>query len=288
MSRLTANARVQWRHRTPLGKGGIPMRGQTVLPRDYDVFAGLDVDKRTLAVTFLNHHGWLRSVRMPASVDHLLTHVRKHFGDQKVAFAYEAGPTGYGLHDGLTAQAYPCVVAAPAMIPRAPGQRVKTNRLDSVSLAENLRGGQLRSIHVPAPLYRELRHLTQLRDTFVRQQAGMKLRVKSLLLFEGLPFPAAPPGSQWSARVLADLRALTGTGAVRFKLDQLLDSIAFTAQQVRQTTRAIRRLCQTEAELARCIGYLRTVPGLGWSVASQLLARLGDWRHIHHGRQVAG
>lgn len=264
------------------------MRGQTVLPRDYDVFAGLDVDKRTLAVTFLNHHGLLRSVRMPYSVDHLLNHVRKHFGDQKVAFAYEAGPTGYGLYDGLTAQAYPCVVAAPAMIPRAPGQRVKTNRLDSVSLAENLRGGQLRSIHVPAPLYRELRHLTQLRDTFVRQQAGMKLRVKSLLLFEGLPFPTAPPGSQWSARVLAELRALPCTGAVRFKLDQLLDSIAFTTQQVHQTTRAIRRLCQTEVELARCIAYIRTVPGLGWSVASQLLARLGDWRHIHHGRQVAG
>jgi hypothetical protein len=56
------------------------MRGQTVLPRDYDVFAGLDVDKRTLAVTFLNHHGLLRSVRMPYSLDHLLNHVRKHFG----------------------------------------------------------------------------------------------------------------------------------------------------------------------------------------------------------------
>jgi transposase len=143
---------------------------------------------------------------------------------------------------------------------------------------------------VPAPLYRELRHLTQLRDTFVRQQAGMKLRVKSLLLFEGLPFPAAPPGgqSQWSARVLAELRTLPCTGAVRFKLDQLLDSIRFTTQQVHQTTRAIRRLCQTEPELARCLGYIRTVPGMGWIVASQLLARLGDWRHIHHGRQVAG
>ena len=40
---------------------------------------------------------------------------------------------------------------------------------------------------------------------------------------------------------------------MRFKLDQLLDSVEFTAQQVRQTTREIRRLCQAEAELARCI-----------------------------------
>ncbi len=264
------------------------MRGPTVLPRDYDVFAGIDVDKRTLAVTFLNHQGFLRSVRMPSSVDQLLNHVRRHFGDQKVAFAYEAGPTGYGLYDGLTAQAYPCVVAAPAMIPRAPGQRVKTNRLDSVSLAENLRGGQLRSIHVPAPIYRELRHLTQLRDTFVRQQAGMKQRIKSLLLFEAIPFPAAPAGGQWSTRVTAAVRALPCTGAVRFKLDQLLESIAFTTEQVRRTTRAIRRLCQADPELARCIALLRTVPGIGWIVASQLVARLGDWREIRPGREVAG
>jgi hypothetical protein len=77
---------------------------------------------------------------MPYSVEHLVSHVRKHFPNQKVAFA--------------------------SMIPKAPGQRVKkTNRLDSRLLAQNLRGGQLKSIHVPTGVYRELRHLTQLRDT---------------------------------------------------------------------------------------------------------------------------
>src|SRR5437667_10177783 len=55
--------------------------------------------------------------------------------------------------------------------------------------SENLRGGQLRSIHVPCALYRELRHLTQLRDTFVSEMVGMKQRIKSLLLFEGIEFP---------------------------------------------------------------------------------------------------
>jgi transposase len=113
------------------------------------VFAGLDVDKRSISVTFTNHQGFIRSMRMPYSVEHLVNHVRKHFPDQKVAFVYEAGPTGYGLYDGLVANSYPCLIASPSMIPKAPGQRVKTNRLDSVGLAGNLRGGQLKSIHVP-------------------------------------------------------------------------------------------------------------------------------------------
>jgi transposase len=264
------------------------MRDKTFIPQDYDVFAGLDVDKRSISVTFTNHQGLIRSLRMPYNVEHLLKHVRKHFGDQKVAFAYEAGPTGYGLYDGLVAQAYPCLIAAPSMIPKAPGQRVKTNRLDSVSLSENLRGGQLKSIHVPSEIYRELRHLTQLRDTFVSEMVGMKLRIKSLLLFEGIAFPPAPPGSQWSFMVKAKLRKLPCSGTVRFKLDQLLDSLEFSEKQVFKATKEIRRFCQTDPELSQCIQYMMTVCGIGWIVASQLLARIGDWRELKNVRQLAG
>ena len=80
------------------------MRGKTFKPIEYDVFCGLDVDKRSLSVSFTNHQGFLRSLRMPYKVDHLVTYVRKHFGGKKIAFAYEAGPTVYGLYDGLVAK----------------------------------------------------------------------------------------------------------------------------------------------------------------------------------------
>ena len=263
------------------------MGSQTIVPRDYDVFAGLDVDKRSISVTFTDHRGLSRSMRMPYRVEHLLTYVGQHFAGQKVAFVYEAGPTGYGLYDGLRAHGAPCMVVAPSMIPRAPGQRVKTNRLDSRGLSEHLRGGQLKSIHVPAQPYRELRHLTQLRDTFVSEMVGMKLRIKALLLVEGIAFPSAPAGSQWSCRVKAQLRQLACSGTVRFKLDQLLDSVAFAEQQVVKTTKEIRRFCQRDSELSRCIELLMTIPGIGWIVASQLLARIGDWREMNTVRQLA-
>ena len=264
------------------------MRGKTFIPHDYDVFAGLDVDKRSISVTFSNHQGFIRSLRIPYKAEHLVNYVRKHFSDQKIAFAYEAGPTGYGLYDGLVAQAYPCLVVAPSMIPKAPGQRVKTNRLDSRSLSENLRGGQLKSIHVPSAIYRELRHLTQLRDTYVSEMVAMKLRIKSLLLFEGIAFPPAPAGSQWSLMVKAKLRKLACSKTVRFKLDQLLDSLEFSEKQVVKTTQEIRRFCQNDAELSQCIKYVMTVSGIGWIVASQLMARIGDWREIKNVRQLGG
>lgn len=264
------------------------MRGNSFIPREYDIFTGLDVSKKSISVTFTNHQGFIRSLNMPHKAEHVVNYVRKHFPDQKIAFVYEAGPTGYGLYDGLVAQAYPCLIAAPSMIPRAPGQRVKTNRLDSKALSENLRGGQLKSIHVPSPTYRQLRHLTQLRDVLVSELAGMKQRIKSLLLFEGIEFPPAPAGSQWSFLVKDKLRKLPCSGTVHFKLDQLLDSLEFNEKQILKTTREIRRFCQNDPELSQCIKYMMTVCGIGWIVASQLLARIGDWRELKNIRQLGG
>jgi transposase len=265
------------------------MRDQSFVPQDYDLFGGLDVDKRSISVTFTNHQGLLRSLHMPYSAEYLVNHVRKHFPNQKVAFAYEAGPTGYGLYDGIVSQGYRCLIVSPSMVPRAPGQKVKTNRLDSRGLSENLRGGQLKSIHVPTEIYRELRHLTQLRDTFVSEMVASKQRIKSLLLFEGISFPPAPAGrGQWSLAVRAKLRKLQCSRSVRFKLDQLLENVEFSEKQALKTTREIRRFCREDPELSQCIEYLMSIPGIGWIVASQLLARIGNWRELKNIRQLPG
>jgi transposase len=245
----------------------------TFTPQNCEVFSGLDVDKGSIAVTFSDHNRLINSLRLPYSSEQLLNYVRKHFPQQRVAFVYEAGPTGFGLYDDLTSQGYPCLVVAPSMVPTAPGKRVKTNRLDSKKLCEGLRGGQLRSIHVPARPYRELRHLVQLRDTHVRQLSATKCRIKSLLLYEGIAFP--DPKGGWSARVLAELEHLIGTLHFHF------NSAAVVQKQ-------IRRICQNDPELRQSIALLKSIPGIGWIVAAHLVARLGDWRQIDNVRSIAG
>lgn len=255
-------------------------------PSTYEIFAGLDVDARSISVSFGESERVIRSLRIPYDPDALLAYARKHFPGRKIAFAYEAGPTGYGLHDRLSAAGHCCLVVAPSTIPIAPGQRVKTNRLDGLKLMAGLRTGQLRGIHVPSVIYRHLRHLTQLRDTAVRQATAAKCRIKALLLFEGIPFPECPATSQWSSRVTGQLQQLACAPTVHFKLDQLLSSLAFAQSQVLQTTREIRRFCAQEPELHECLGYLKSIPGLGEIVASQLLARIGDWRRLRHVRQL--
>lgn len=262
------------------------IQGSKLRPRDYDVFAGLDVDKRSMSVVFTDHADSQRSLRMANSARPLLNYVRKHYAGQRVAFAYEAGPTGFGLHDELVSQDYTCVVAAPSKVPRAPGERVKTNRLDSRKLAESLRGGQLRGIHVPSASYRDLRHLVQLRDTHVKQLTASKLRIKSLLLFEGIPFP--DPQEKWTAPALRELRTLPCSETVRFKLDDLLQTLDFHFQAAARATKQIRQYCLHDPELQQSIEVLLSLPGIGWIVASHLVARLGDPQQIKNGKQIAG
>jgi transposase len=216
------------------------------IPFEHEVFAGLDVDKKSMSVVFTDHQGTIRALRMANSVTPLLNYVGKHFPERRVAFAYEAGPTGFGLHDELVQRAYTCVVAAPSKVPRAPGERVKTNRLDGRKLAENLRGGQLRGIHVPTRAYRDLRHLVQLRDTHVRQLTSSKLRIKSLLLYEGIPFP--DPQEKWTARAMRELQTLPCSETVRFKLDDLLQTLHFHFQAAARATKQIRQYCVSDSE----------------------------------------
>src|SRR6185436_14626519 len=148
------------------------------VPRDYDLFVGLDVDKKKMAITCTDHGLLQRSLSLPYGASQLLNYLRKHFPGQRLAFVYEAGPTGFGLYDELTAAQHTCLVVSPSMVPSAPRNRVKTNRLDSKKLSEGLRGGQLRGIHVPPQSYRELRHLVQLRDSQVAQMKATKQRIK--------------------------------------------------------------------------------------------------------------
>src|SRR5256886_17536699 len=84
------------------------------------------------------------------------------------------------------------------------------------------------------------------------------------------------------------LRNLLCSWIVRFKLDQLLDSLEFNEKQVLKTTGEIRRFCQNDPELSQCIKYMMSVLGIGWIVASQFLARIGDWRELRNIRPPRG
>src|SRR5204863_2018131 len=90
------------------------------------------------------------------------------FGDRgQLRVCYEAGPTGFGLHRLLTSMGVACDVVAPSLVPRAPGDRVKTDKRDARRLARLHRSGQLVAIAVPTPEQEAVRDLCRARTALV-------------------------------------------------------------------------------------------------------------------------
>jgi transposase len=98
---------------------------------------------------------------------------------------YEAGPTGYGLYRQMLALGHDCVVVAPSLIPRRPGDRVKTNRRDALSLARLLRAGELTAVWVPDETHEAVRDLVRTRAMAVEDYRRKRQHVTSFLLRHG-------------------------------------------------------------------------------------------------------
>src|SRR5258706_1068839 len=87
---------------------------------------------------------------------------------------------------------------------------------------------------------------------------------------------------------MRELQTLPCSETVRFKLDDLLDTLHFYLQAAARATKQIRQYCLQEPELQQSIDLWLSWPGIGWIVASHLVARLGNPQEIKNGRQIAG
>lgn len=246
-------------------------------PQDHDLFVGLDVDKSSIAVTLRDRLGFGKSLKMPYDSGMLLGFIENHFPGRRVLFAYEAGPTGFGLYDDIIAGGNDCIVVSPGSIAQAPNKRVKTNRLDSVKLAELLRGDQLRGIRVPTKEYRSLRSLVHLRYTYMQQIRACKCQIKALLLIDGIKFPPAPRGSGWSGLVVKSLRGLDCPVVTGVIINSRLDHLEHLVKQLGLAEASLRSFIKGSEDLSRCMEYLQSCPGIGFRIACYTLARMGDW-----------
>ena len=83
----------------------------------------------------------------PAAVKALVAKLARD--GHELRFCYEAGPCGYGIQRRLTVLGHDCIVVAPSLIPRRPGDRIKTDRRDAINLAKLHRAGELTPVWVP-------------------------------------------------------------------------------------------------------------------------------------------
>jgi transposase len=203
---------------------------------------------------------------------------------QRLTFCYEAGPTGYGLYRQITSLGHECIVVAPSLIPRKPGDRVKTNRRDALSLVKLLRAGELTAVWVPDRHHEAIRDLTRARETAVMDLRGKRQQMSAFLLRQGLHYCEGK--RTWTKAHMSWL--------VSQKLEHVEQRIVFEEMMLamRQAQERIERLEQAirgavpDWSLAEVVTALMAMRGMDLISATTFLAEIGDLSRFQTPREL--
>jgi transposase len=200
-----------------------------------------------------------------------------------VRVAYEAGPTGYGLARELAKRGVECVVAAPGKIPRAAGDRVKTDRRDAEHLVRLLLAGKLHAVRVPGDEEEALRDLIRAREAVRLDLMRCRHRLSKLLLRHGIRFD---DGHAWTDRhrQWLDTVALRWPAAQTTLLDArgAIDALVHRRDQLEREILALL----PDSPWARQTGRLRCLRGIDTLSAVGLCAEVGDFERFARAQQL--
>lgn len=200
-----------------------------------------------------------------------------------VRVAYEAGPTGYGLARELVKRRVECVVAAPSKIPRAAGDRVKTDRRDAELLARLLMAGKLHPVRVPGDEEEALRDLVRAREAVRVDLMRSRHRLSKLLLRHGIRFE---DGAAWTQRHRDWLIKVTlPWPAAQATLLDCRGAIDALSHRRDALEREIVGMLPTSPWTMQ-VGRLRCLRGIDTLTAVGLCAEIGDFERFARAEQL--
>jgi len=234
------------------------------------VAVGLDVHKASVRLAAVRAGEVVREVTLPYDHERVERELSAWPG---VRVAYEAGPTGFGLHRRLVAAGVDCVVVAPGLVPSRPGDRVKTDKRDARRLAALLAAGLLTAIFVPSPELEALRDLVRAREDARLDRMRARHRLGKFVLRHDRRMPTScwgPTRRAWLGRQAFELPGQ----------QQAFDDYLFAADQLDRRIEALEveldRLA-ADGPHAALIARLRCVRGIDTLTALGLVAETGDF-----------
>lgn len=205
-------------------------------------FLGLDVHKESISVsiapgdsTEVRHYGQIGGT--VDDVDRLLKRLQAAHPDVELRCCYEAGPTGYPLCRHLRRKGLVCLVVAPSLIPKKPGDRVKTNRRDADQLARLFRAGEVQGIYVPDERDEAIRDLVRARECARVDQLKARQRLKGFLLRHGQRYAGK---SSWTEKHQRYLASLTMPyPAQQLALREYIEAVTVAGERLARLTTAV-------------------------------------------------
>jgi transposase len=248
-------------------------------------YVGIDAHKKDLFVAMLTGHektpvAWTVP-NEPNAVKRLVRKLEREAAGS-VRCCYEAGPCGYALQRRMTTARVSCQVIAPALIPRKPGDRIKTNRRDARKLAELLRAGLLTEVHPPTPEEEAVRDLCRARDDAREDLQRARHRLGKLLLRRGLHFS----GRNWTRGHRQWIASLAwAQPAERVVVDDYQLAIDHLESRLSELDARLREIAAS-APYREPVAWLRCFRGIDTLTAIMIVAELHDFRRFQSARAL--
>jgi len=253
-----------------------------------EAFVGLDTSKLRNAVAIAEgeRSGEIRFLgeidNTPAAIRKLVKKLAAKY--ERLTFCYEAGPTGYGLYRQIRELGHDCIVAAPSLIPKKPGDRVKTNRRDGVSLAKLLRAGELTAVWVPDRGHEAMRELTRARETAMMDLRRKRQQVSAFLLRQGMHYPAEK--KTWTK---AHMNWLASQKLAHVEERMVFEEMMLAVREAQDRLNRLEDAIRTavpEWSLAEVVGALMAMRGMDLVAAATFLAEIGDLSRFQTPREL--
>jgi transposase len=247
--------------------------------KDVTTYVGIDAHKKDLFMAMLiGNQAMPVTWTTPNEARAVRRLVRKleREAPGPVRVFYEAGPGGYALQRQVTTARVSCEVVAPALIPRKPGERVKTNRRDARKLVELGRAGLLTAVQPPTPADEAVRDLARARDDAREDLQRCRHRLGKLLLRRGLHYA----GRNWTRAHRQWIDGLDWAHAAeRVVVDDYLLAIDHTEARLLELDARLAEIAETPP-YREPVRWLRCFRGIDTRTAMLILAELHDFRRF--------
>ena len=249
------------------------------------LYVGLDVHKESITVAYAINSEPVELMgkigTTPTDIERLCKRLQSK--SSQVSIVYEAGPCGYGLYRRLVKFGFDCMVCAPSLIPKKPGDRGKTDRRDAIKLVRSLRAGDLSAVYVPGVEDEAFRDLARAWASAREDLKHARQRLKSFLLTHSIHYIGR---ADWGAAHRRWLSKYTFENAWRqLAFDEHRRTIEDRLAQCARLE-AMLREAVTEWRLYPVIEALQAMRGIQFITAVGLISELGDLTRFEHPRQL--
>jgi len=201
----------------------------------------------------------------------------------EVEFCYEAGVCGFTLKRRIEQLDCRCVVIAPSLVPRKPGERVKTDRRDAKKLLMMHKAGLLTEVHAPNEQQEAARELTRLRETAKENLKRIRHQLLKLLSRHGYVYRE---GHHWTQKHIAWLRAIEFSEPMLTGVfENYFNEMIYCIGRLKALDKEVELLADSE-EYKEIVGLLRCFHGIDTLTAITILTEIFEFGRFESPRHL--